>query len=52
MIPEISVLMAVCNEKEEFLKQALDSIIKQTYTEFEFIIIDDGSSDHTQELSS
>ena len=50
MSPEISVLMAVCNEKEEFLKQALDSILKQTYTGFEFIIIDDGSSNHIQEL--
>jgi glycosyltransferase involved in cell wall biosynthesis len=30
---------------EEFLRSAIDSILQQTYTNFEFIIINDGSSD-------
>lgn len=40
----ISVLMPVHNGAE-FLRQAIDSILNQTYADFEFIIIDDGSTD-------
>jgi glycosyltransferase involved in cell wall biosynthesis len=35
----ISVLMSVYAEKEEWLRKAIDSILAQTYTNFEFIII-------------
>lgn len=45
----ISVLMPVYNG-ETFLQEALDSILGQTYTDFEFIIIDDGSEDGTSNL--
>lgn len=41
----ISVLMAVFNEKEVFLKKAIESILSQTFSDFEFVIIDDGSTD-------
>lgn len=42
--PEISVIMGVYNQyDEEQLNQAVDSILEQTYTDFEFIIYDDGS---------
>lgn len=44
--PEISVVMPVFNA-EKFVKQAVESILKQTFTDFEFIIIDDGSTDLT-----
>ena len=47
--PFISVLMPAYNA-EKFLKEALDSIINQTYTNFEIIIINDGSTDKTQEI--
>ena len=43
-IPKITVLCAVFNG-EDFLKEAIDSILNQTFTDFEFIIIDDGSTD-------
>lgn len=40
----ISVIMSVYNG-EKYLKEAIGSILNQTYTNFEFIIIDDCSSD-------
>ena len=46
MAPRVSVIMPVCNG-ERYLRAALDSITSQTFTEFEFLIIDDGSSDGT-----
>ena len=47
--PKISVLMAVHNG-EKFLPQALESIYRQTCQDFEFIIVDDASSDRTPEI--
>jgi glycosyltransferase involved in cell wall biosynthesis len=44
--PAISVVMSVFNG-ETFLVEALESILKQTFTDFEFVIIDDGSTDRT-----
>jgi len=40
----ISVVMPTYNTPVEMLREAVDSILKQTYGNFEFIIIDDGSS--------
>ncbi|ABR54312.1 glycosyl transferase family 2 [Methanococcus vannielii SB] len=36
---KVSVIMSVYNEKEEYLKKAIESILTQTYQNFEFIII-------------
>jgi len=44
--PEISVIMAVYNG-QKFLNESIESILSQTFQDFEFIIIDDGSTDHT-----
>ena len=44
--PEISVLMSVYNGIP-FLKESIESILSQTFTNFEFIIIDDCSSDNS-----
>jgi|SRR3989339_665691 len=38
---KISVLMSVFDEKNNFLEEAINSILQQTFTDFEFIIIDD-----------
>ncbi|MDR1561810.1 MAG: glycosyltransferase [Dysgonamonadaceae bacterium] len=46
---KISVLMTVCNG-ERYLRQAVDSILSQTFGEFEFVIINDGSIDATGEI--
>jgi len=43
--PRITVLMPVYNA-ERFLKEAMDSILLQTFQDFEFLIIDDGSKDN------
>lgn len=43
-MPQLSVLMPVYNA-EKFLAEAIDSILQQSFTDFEFIIIDDCSTD-------
>lgn len=47
-MPEITVLMPVRNG-EKYINEAIDSILKQTFTDFELLIIDDGSTDRTIE---
>ncbi len=45
----ISVVMA-CKNEEKYLGQAMDSIISQTFKNYEFIIINDGSTDRTESI--
>jgi glycosyltransferase involved in cell wall biosynthesis len=47
--PRISVLLPVHNG-EAFLTVAVDSILKQTFLDFELIVIDDGSTDTSCEI--
>lgn len=49
-MPKISVIMPVYNVKTEWLKESIESIINQTYSNFEFIIIDDGSDNPLDEI--
>jgi len=49
MIPRISILMPVWNG-EKFLAAAVDSLLTQTFTDFELLVIDDGSTDRTPEI--
>ena len=44
--PKISILVPCCNV-EKYLRQCLDSIISQTYTNLEIICLNDGSTDST-----
>ncbi len=44
--PMVSVVMSTYN-RGDWLKDAVDSVLNQTFRDFEFIIIDDGSSDET-----
>ena len=43
-VPKISVLMPVYNG-DKYLKKSINSILRQTFDDFEFIIINDGSTD-------
>ena len=45
-MPEITILMPVRNG-EKYIKESIDSILKQTFTDFELLIMDDGSTDRT-----
>lgn len=44
-LPAVSVLMSVYNTKEAFLREAIESILNQTFRDFEFIIVLDGPTD-------
>ncbi|MEG7862607.1 glycosyltransferase family A protein [Bacillus mobilis] len=48
-MPEITVLMPVYNA-EKYLKDAIDSILNQTFKDFELLIINDGSTDKSVEI--
>ncbi len=47
--PTISVIMPAYNA-QEYIKEAIESILNQTYSDFEFIIINDGSTDKTEDI--
>ncbi|ODS37371.1 hypothetical protein BEH94_07800 [Candidatus Altiarchaeales archaeon WOR_SM1_SCG] len=47
--PEVTVLMSVYNG-EKYLREAIDSILNQTFKDFEFLIVNDGSTDKTAEI--
>ena len=49
MPPTVSVIMPVYNG-ERYLAEAIASILGQTYADFEFIIVDDGSTDGSAEI--
>ena len=47
--PDITVFMAVYNG-ERYLQEAIDSILHQTFENFEFLIINDGSTDNSENI--
>ena len=47
--PLLTVVMAVYNG-EHYLREAIESILNQTYPDFEFVIVNDGSTDGTKDL--
>ena len=50
-VPSISIGLPVYNG-ERFLKETIDSILDQTFTDFELIISDNASSDQTKNYLS
>jgi glycosyltransferase involved in cell wall biosynthesis len=49
MTPKVSVIMPVYNGAK-YLKEAIESVLAQTYTFFEFVIINDGSNDDSENV--
>lgn len=47
--PQVSVLMS-CYNGSSWLREAIDSVLAQTFGDFELILIDDGSTDNTWEI--
>lgn len=47
--PDVSIIMAVFNG-EEFIEDSIKSVLKQTFKNFEFIIVDDGSIDNSLKI--
>ena len=47
--PLISVLMVAYNSSK-FIREAIESVLRQTYSNFELVIVDDHSSDNTWEI--
>ena len=44
--PKVSILMSAYNA-QEYIREAIDSILNQTFHDFEFLIINDGSTDNS-----
>ena len=49
-MPKVSVLMPVYKTPEKYLRASIESILKQTYTDFEFLILDDCPAESREEL--
>jgi len=49
-VPIISVVMPAYNAAN-FISQTIESVLNQTFTDFELLIIDDGSTDRILEIT-
>ena len=48
-MPEISVILPVFNS-EEFVRKSIESVLAQTFEDFELIIVNDGSTDSSKDI--
>ena len=47
---ELISIIVTCYNKEKFIAQTIESVLNQTYANFELIVIDDGSSDNSRTI--
>ena len=47
---KVSVLMSNYNTPVEYLKRSIDSVLNQTFTDFELVIVNDGSIDESKDV--
>jgi len=47
--PKVSVIIPTCN-RPEYVKKAIESVLEQTYQDFEIIVVDDGMKDRAEEV--
>ena len=48
-MPKISVIIPLYN-KEKTIKKTIESVLNQTFTDFEIIVVNDGSTDRSLEI--
>ncbi len=51
-IPDVSIIMPVYNGSDKYLRESIVSILNQTFENYEYVIIDDGSADNTFNILS
>ena len=49
-MPEVSIIVPVHNPPEQYIYEALESILSQSFKDFEIIVVDDGSTGNTEEI--
>ncbi len=50
-MPKVSIIISVYNG-EKYIKESINSVLSQTFTDFELIIVNDGSTDNTRSVIS
>jgi len=49
-VPEVSVIMA-CYNASKYMEETIESVLNQTFADFEFVIVDDFSTDDSLEIA-